>query len=467
MTDLVTVASDLPHFINSLVLCAEQARASRLCFELTPKAFSVSHDGLPFAEVAPEMLPRTCVVEGSKLQLSLADVGAKAAHAAFAKALNGLRVEALLFLNALRTIDLTITYPDSDKTRRVSLSATSSFLPNGFGQLMALRASASAKKQAKTSAYLRFDDRESAANVGLAFSISTQPGTLRFQEAAGERLFTPFPVAAWTPFCFLIRGAYALTANGKSVRKDAAINKALVARTSVLLQQALRTISTKLPEEWCDTKTRLSLVDILPGYTENALFQQVGRDVERLYRTEALMPAAGGSLIALDQAWLLDKEEDACRIAGLFKKSLVKQLFHEERGFILPYGLSKRALTRLYGYGVKTMRRADLAMALSRNPTVIQDATDEWLKSLYTVFSDYFSPNSELYPSLCGLPVFRSAKGFLQPAFSPVSGGCWMPRLSRPSKRKNGADPATQLDAALYNANRDFFDNVLHLPAAC
>lgn len=179
------------------------------------------------------------------------------------------------------------------------------------------------------------------------------------------------------------------------------------------------------------------------------------------------MPAAGGSLIALDRAWLLDKDEDACRIAGLFKKSLVKQLFHEERGFILPYGLSKRALNRLYGYSVKTMRRADLAMALFRNPTVIQDATDEWLKSLYTVFSDYFSPNSELYPSLCGLPVFRSAKGFLQPAFSPVSGGCWMPRLSRPSKRKNGADPATQLDAALYNANRDFFDNVLHLPDAC
>ena len=466
MTDLVSVASDLPQFINTVVLCAEQARAKRLCLELTPKAFIASHDGLSFEDVTPERLPQACAIGGSELRLTLADVAAKQPHAAFAKALNGLRVEALLFLDTLRMIDISITYPNCDKNRRVSLSAKSSALPNGFGQRVTL-CTTSKKDAAKTSAYLRFDEpRQSAAkNVGLALPIVSQDGALRFREATTEvRLFAPLPTEARTPFCFLLRGNYALSANGKALQKDAAVNKALAERTSALFQKAIRTINT-LPLDWCDTKTRLSLVDILPGYA--APFEQLGKDVERLYRQEPLMPSADGALIALDQAWLLDPQENARCTAGLFREPLVKQLFDESKRFVLPYGLTRRAINRLHGYSMQTKRIADLAERIARRPTAICKPTDNWLNVFYTVFRDYLSPYSNIRPSLCGLPIFRSSKGFLQPAFRAVSGGCWMPQLCLPGKTEDTAASECQLDAALYNANRDFFDNVLHLPPAC
>jgi hypothetical protein len=310
-------------------------------------------------------------------------VSAEQAAREIAARFDGLELDTLLFLRAIRSVEW--------------------LLPGGSRGGFAIRdkrLSAVQGARAIVTVQSR-DTRERDAHYWLAFDAPCDPGSgnnkLRIETAfclqkgpnEAERrvvglesvtLNVFFPTALPTEMGMLLQGPYRTTPARDNIPKDEPWNRSLVLKTAALVRTSLRNLKT------------LGLLDAgaletLPlneaDFPQGSIFRPIFDDLVALFREEPLLPAGDGTFVRASEAKLARTAE----LRELFNGALLHELFPSDG--LVRWITGEVTLARnpvLYRYLTNVLKIEELtpeSVTRLLKEDFLRARSDEWMVSFY------------------------------------------------------------------------------------
>ncbi len=459
--------TDRTHFIFELLQNAEDARATKIKFQLSEGGLDVKHDGRLFSEKdvrgvcgvgegtkagnltqigkfgigfksvyaytsAPEVhsgdehfriesYVRPYSTKSREIDTSwttmfwfpfnLPEIGAETACQEIAERLRKLSVRTLLFLRNIKEIN----YELLDGTCGVYVCEEK---PHEFGrQVLAMGQNDIKDEQEDWLIFEKvvdFQSNDCASKIEVAFRLDSKQtdGCEQITRVADASLVVYFPTEKQTRFGFLVQGPYRTTPARDNIPKDDDWNKALVDQTASMLVDVLIALKSM-------RLLTVSLLDSMPirmdDFHEDSMFFPIARSVCDAFQKHKLLPSHDQSFVSAKNAKLARGGE----LRELLSHEQLRALFQTKNELKWLTGkITQDRTPDLRAYllnelGIEEITREEFAKKLSEQFLVSQ--SDNWVVRMYRYAEKretlWRKSIGNMNPTLCSKPIIRLQDG--------------------------------------------------------
>ncbi len=462
-TFFVSQYSDRTHFVFELLQNAEDAKASKIRFDLHPDRLEVLHDGCPFTEqdvfglcgagestkeddiaqigrfgigfksvyaytATPEIYTKTehegrdstvcfriedymCPYEITDSPPNLAadtttlfvlpfDHAELSPETAYEEIANRLRTLSVHTLLFLRNLE-EIEYQISENP---TSTARGTYLRDAkqLENAREVTVIGQSGQATKDETWLLFERPANKTHVELGFKIENN----QIVRAEQTPLAVYFPTSKETPFGFCIQGPYHTTPARDNVKENDAWNKQLISETAELIKSAMRAIKQQ------GLLTVSFLEAIRPREGGDGMFEPIAASIQQAFLDEALLPTELGGFVAARNARLARGKE----LVDLLTSAQLTQLYGaSDTLHWLPTKITENKTRLLFEYltkqlSVKEIEARDFAVLLDEG--FLNNQPDQWFIEFY----EYLDPLKALWGKgkpLRTKPILRLEDGNL------------------------------------------------------
>ena len=297
--------------------------------------------------------------------------------------------------------------------------------------------------------------RFASRSVDIAFPIRCSEQGYEFIDEGEQNVSVFFPTETSSGLHFYIQGPFKVTPNRANIRVQDDENIDLVQEVAKLLEHCI----IELRDE---KKLTLDFLRLLPMFEHKSLnrqnkrlFQSVWDTVERVIKTEDVVPTSGGSYARVSSVCI-----PRGPIGNLLSDDQLTQLFGDGgKYFWLKESPEDSLVKKLRVAGTIEIRPESFIDKVRLNPEFLQAQEGAWLIEMYKFFCE-----REMLRELRAVPIVKTNKGTFERAFEGEQQRVFLPSVngSRESNIEQ-EDDFLYVDEAMFKGCPDFFKDVLKL----